>query len=288
MELQGDLKELAVVEERNRLAREIHDGLGASLSSLIIQSRVPPAQLAKDEAVLKEIGELKASAEESIEELRRNLRMMREDFELAAGLEDYVKTFRDRTQLQVRFERGGVGAAARARRRSSRSSGCSRSASPTRPARRRPRQVDVRLHFGARPGRPRGERRRQGLRRRERRTPATTACSTCASAPLQGRRPGDHRLGARRRAPRSPSRCRPPRSPNGGTWRRHLGSPARRRSGSIVVEDQTKILKNQLKLLEGQPELTIVGTALSGEAALEAAAAAAARRAAAGPGAAAA
>ncbi len=38
VELQGDLKELAVVEERNRMAREIHDGLGASLSSMIIQS----------------------------------------------------------------------------------------------------------------------------------------------------------------------------------------------------------------------------------------------------------
>jgi len=37
----------------------------------------------------------------------------------------------------------------------------------------------------------------------------------------------------------------------------------------FVVEDQTKILKNQLKLLEGNPEITIVGTALSGETALE-------------------
>ncbi len=37
----------------------------------------------------------------------------------------------------------------------------------------------------------------------------------------------------------------------------------------FVVEDQTKILKNQLKLLEGHPELTIVGTALSGETGLE-------------------
>src|SRR5438067_10638495 len=37
----------------------------------------------------------------------------------------------------------------------------------------------------------------------------------------------------------------------------------------FVVEDQTKILKNQLKLLEGSSELEIVGTALSGETALE-------------------
>ncbi len=37
----------------------------------------------------------------------------------------------------------------------------------------------------------------------------------------------------------------------------------------FVVEDQTKILKNQLKLLEGHPELTIIGTALSGETGLE-------------------
>jgi DNA-binding NarL/FixJ family response regulator len=37
----------------------------------------------------------------------------------------------------------------------------------------------------------------------------------------------------------------------------------------FVVEDQTKILKNQLRLLESNEDITIVGTALSGEAALE-------------------
>src|SRR3954470_12249201 len=36
-----------------------------------------------------------------------------------------------------------------------------------------------------------------------------------------------------------------------------------------VVEDQTKILKNQLKLLESSREVTIVGTALSGETACD-------------------
>lgn len=37
----------------------------------------------------------------------------------------------------------------------------------------------------------------------------------------------------------------------------------------FVVEDQTQILRNQLKLLEGSPALEIIGTALSGERALE-------------------
>ena len=89
------------------MAREIHDGLGASLSSMIIQSEYILG-LAKDGPLRSEIEELKTTAEESIDELRRNLRMMREDFELAQGLEDYVKTFRDRTQLEIRFERSGV------------------------------------------------------------------------------------------------------------------------------------------------------------------------------------
>jgi two-component system, NarL family, sensor histidine kinase DegS len=107
MRLQADLKEMAVVEERNRLARDIHDGLGASLSSLIIQSEYVLG-LTRDDAVRKEIGELKASAEDSIEELRRSLRMMREDFELATVVEEYVRTLRDRTQLQIAFEKSGV------------------------------------------------------------------------------------------------------------------------------------------------------------------------------------
>lgn len=37
----------------------------------------------------------------------------------------------------------------------------------------------------------------------------------------------------------------------------------------LVVEDQPKILKSQLKLLESAAEIEVVGTALSGEAALE-------------------
>jgi len=46
-------------------------------------------------------------------------------------------------------------------------------------------------------------------------------------------------------------------------------APRAERIRVFVVEDQTKILKNQLKLLEGHPDIDIIGTALSGETALE-------------------
>ncbi len=106
VELQAELKEFAVVEERNRLAREIHDGLGANLSSLIIQAEYVQ-NLAKEAELKTEISDLKSSAEDAIEELRRSLHMMREDFDLSNGVEDYVRTFRDRTQLNVVYSREG-------------------------------------------------------------------------------------------------------------------------------------------------------------------------------------
>jgi signal transduction histidine kinase len=105
--LERDLQSMAVIEERNRLARDIHDGLGASLSSLIIQSEYLE-NLAHDEKLKKEIRELKSCAEESIDELRRSLRMMREDFELVPAIEDYCRTFSDRSKLAVRVERSGL------------------------------------------------------------------------------------------------------------------------------------------------------------------------------------
>jgi signal transduction histidine kinase len=104
--LQADLKELAILEERNRLAREIHDGLGANLSSLIIQAEYV-ARIATEQNVRDEVGELKSTAEEAIDELRRSLSMMREDFDLAQGLEEYAKTFARRAALELDFHREG-------------------------------------------------------------------------------------------------------------------------------------------------------------------------------------
>jgi signal transduction histidine kinase len=118
------VREMAVVEERNRLAREIHDGLGGVLSSVVIQSEyllnmidgseVRSRLAGNNEAraailptIRKELSDLHSAAEDSMDELRRSLRMMKEDFDLVATLEDFCKLASGRHRLDVRFQRVG-------------------------------------------------------------------------------------------------------------------------------------------------------------------------------------
>ena len=122
--LQRAVREMAVVEERNRLAREIHDGLGGVLSSVAIQSdyllnmidgsEVRAKLTGSNEAraaivpvLRKEIADLHAAVQDSMDELRRSLRMMQDDFELVATLQDACKMTAARQRLDVRFTRAG-------------------------------------------------------------------------------------------------------------------------------------------------------------------------------------
>jgi two-component system, NarL family, sensor histidine kinase DegS len=114
------VREMAAVEERNRLAREIHDGLGGVLSSVVIQSEyllnlidgseVRAKLTGSNEAraaivpiLRKEIADLHAAAEDSMDELRRSLRMMQEDFDLVCALQEACKLAAARQRLDVRF-----------------------------------------------------------------------------------------------------------------------------------------------------------------------------------------
>jgi two-component system, NarL family, sensor histidine kinase DegS len=118
------VREMAIVEERNRLAREIHDGLGGVISSVVIQSEYllnmidgsevrarmtgsTEARAAVIPTIRKELTELHEAAEESMDELRRSLRMMKENFDLVAATQDYCKLAGVRHKLEVRFSRVG-------------------------------------------------------------------------------------------------------------------------------------------------------------------------------------
>lgn len=99
-------EEAIVTEERLRLAREMHDGLGGNLSSLIMQLEFIQRMSRKQPELHSEVTELKDMAEEAMEELRRSLTMMRRDFDLHKTLEDHCGRLVERTkgELQADFK----------------------------------------------------------------------------------------------------------------------------------------------------------------------------------------
>jgi len=56
----------------------------------------------------KEISDLHGAAEQSVDELRRSLRMMQDSFDLPGSLRDYCQLAATRHRLQVRFSRSGA------------------------------------------------------------------------------------------------------------------------------------------------------------------------------------
>jgi two-component system sensor histidine kinase DegS len=123
--LSGAVRDMAIVDERNRLAREIHDGLGGVLSSVVIQSEYllnmidgsevrsrlsgnTEARAAILPTIRKELSDLHQAAEDSMDELRRSLRMMKEDFDLLGTLGEFCKVASSRHRLEVRFSTVGA------------------------------------------------------------------------------------------------------------------------------------------------------------------------------------
>ncbi len=101
LELEQSLGRMALVEERNRLARDIHDGLGASLSGVIIQAEYLMTLTKKEPDLWGEVKELKTGAEEAIDEVRRAVSMWRDDFKLVPQLENMCTTYTARHKLPI-------------------------------------------------------------------------------------------------------------------------------------------------------------------------------------------
>lgn len=96
-------------QERQRLARDIHDGPAQSLSNVVLKCELCEKLLERDvERAKQQIGELKQLVKSSLQEIRRiifDLRPMSlDDLGLVPTLERYVATFIEETGIDVTFE----------------------------------------------------------------------------------------------------------------------------------------------------------------------------------------
>jgi len=124
--MQRRRRRYALTEERNRIAREMHDGLGAILSSIVIETEYiqtqlrsltpemedsehgPELEVDSLSGVLGEVQELRRTGQEGMEELRRAVSMMRDDFDLVVSLEDQCATRSSRGGPGIEFESKGT------------------------------------------------------------------------------------------------------------------------------------------------------------------------------------
>jgi signal transduction histidine kinase len=115
---QGQLQELAVAEERNRLAREIHDGLGHYLTATTMQIQGAKALLANTDAVtqapaaLTALGKAETLLQEALADVRRSVATLRAEpavnEPLAAAIAHLVDQCRGLAGLEVQFDLQGA------------------------------------------------------------------------------------------------------------------------------------------------------------------------------------
>lgn len=103
--LQHERRQAALDAERARIAREIHDSVGAALSGVMLQAEFLLPQV--EGALRRELEELRESAGEGMEELRRAVRVMRQEFQLQPAVADYLGVFGQRHHLEVKLEAEG-------------------------------------------------------------------------------------------------------------------------------------------------------------------------------------
>lgn len=114
LRLRSREREMAVSEERNLLAQELHDSIAQGLAFLNIQARLLQDSLKKrnvDEAEAT-IGQLREGIQESYDDVRELLvhfRSSMEQAELEAAIAATLNKFQSQTGIATSFEHGGSG-----------------------------------------------------------------------------------------------------------------------------------------------------------------------------------
>ncbi|MER3536720.1 MAG: histidine kinase [Thermus sp.] len=101
-------EELAINEERNRIAREIHDGIAQSLAFMALKLDLAERLLEKDrQAALKALSEIKETLRGQIREVRRSIFALRpidlERYGFLESIRRYAQAFAEQAGFRVRL-----------------------------------------------------------------------------------------------------------------------------------------------------------------------------------------
>jgi signal transduction histidine kinase len=107
LRLQRDRRMQALARQRTRIAREIHDGVGAALSGISLQTEYLVGRLEPGD-LRREVEELREAAAEGMDELRRAVSILRREFKLAAAIPAYATAFGSRHRIEVATDVCGV------------------------------------------------------------------------------------------------------------------------------------------------------------------------------------
>ena len=108
-ELFEQVRRLAILEERDRLAREMHDSLGQVLGFVNLKAKVAADLIGRGHAAVaaEELEQMRTAVQEAYQEVRQailSLRTTPQGQGLLASLREYVQRLREQSGLDVRLE----------------------------------------------------------------------------------------------------------------------------------------------------------------------------------------
>lgn len=103
------IKRMTEIEERNRLAREIHDTLGHALTGIVVSADAGKILFdAAPEEAKARFDVIGQTARQGLEDVRRSIRALRPDalesHDLESALEKMIENFRETTGADIRYE----------------------------------------------------------------------------------------------------------------------------------------------------------------------------------------
>lgn len=98
--MEKKMRELALSHERTRIARDFHDGIGAQLTSIVMQCDYMVLE-AKESFLLRELLDIRECAVVSMDDMRRSISLLHNDFDIVEQIARLCENMRDRHRLKV-------------------------------------------------------------------------------------------------------------------------------------------------------------------------------------------